>query len=279
MTDELTEVLRTGTEHLPAALRRPADLRRNAEHRRRVRRVIGGTVLGAACLAVAIGWNLGGQAAPTPRPAPAVTPTTPRPAPAVTPTTPSPSGAAVFSTAAHPLLTEAQWRDIAGPGTRTAVDPHRIHSCTPDPRGHGEPTESSAGTYRERERPGTQINEYVMRYADETEAIQAFADVYTAFAGCRDPAYDENNPIQGSLPQGIGYLAEEAFVAEQGLKSAKGPDFGPGPFAYQLIAGRDGNVVIVIESTGWGERSFYTMQGAFMQAIPAERGKCAPVCQ
>lgn len=271
MTDELTEVLHAGTEHVPTALRRPADVRRSAEHRRLVRRAVGGAVAAVVVLAVAIGSGLGGDAAPTPRPSPAETPTTPQPS--------LTNAGGLFTLAAHPLLTEAEWQSITGgPGTRTAIDPNQLHACTPDPRVQGEQTDSRAGTYREQGRPGTRINEFAMRYADEAGAIQAYADVYKRFVGCRDPAYVDNAYYQWSPPQGLGYLADEQFTAELLLKSAEGPDYGSGPFAYQLIAARDRNVVIVIESTGWGERTLHTVQMALMRAIPSERGRCAPFC-
>jgi hypothetical protein len=37
-------------------------------------------------------------------------------------------------------------------------------------------------------------------------------------------------------------------------------------------------VVIVIESTGWGDRSMHTVQIALMRAIPSERGNCGTIC-
>ena len=46
------------------------------------------------------------------------------------------------------------------------------------------------------------------------------------------------------------------------------------PFAYELAVVRDRNVVVVLESTGWTERTERTLEIALQRAIPSERGRC-----
>ena len=272
MTDDLTELLHRGSEGLPPPRHQPAELRHDAEHRRRVRRATGGTLVALAVVVVALASGVDGHDETAPRPAPARTPT---------PTAPGPTGSRTFALADQAVLTGKEWHDVTGgPGSRSAIDTRQVHACTPDPRAQGSPTETQAVTYRESQRPGTQLNEYVMRYADEAAAVDAFAGVYNRFAGCRDPAYDESSrSIQGSVPQGFRLLADEEFVTEERLASVTDSYSGPGPFGYQLAAARDDNVVVVIESTGWGDRSIRTLELALARAIPAERARCGPICR
>ena len=46
------------------------------------------------------------------------------------------------------------------------------------------------------------------------------------------------------------------------------------PFAYELAVVRDRNVVVVLESTGWTDRTERTLEIALQRAIPSERGRC-----
>jgi hypothetical protein len=294
MTDDVTATLQAKTEGLSVSVPRPETVRLSAEHHRRVRRVSAGgvAVVSVAALLVALASGVGGQSSTSP--APADTPTTPS-------HNPSAEADTVPALAAHPLLSEQDWRAITyGPGTRSAavkgsamLNGPALTICTPDPRtrldfdnGYGVtvdtvPTESRAATFRESGRPGTQINEYVMRYRDQREAKAAYAGVYTYFSGCQDPRYGTAT-FHGSMPQGGGYLADEQFTAEQTLLSAKNLDTSQEdapPFLYQLVAGRDRNVVIVIESTGAADRTLHTLQMAFLNAIYGGREACVTFCE
>ena len=158
MTDDLTEVLHHGADGLPPPRHQPAELRHDAEHRRRVRRATGGTLVALAVVLGALASGVDGRDETAPRPAPARTPT---------PTAPGPTGSRTFALADQAVLTGKDWHDVTGgPGSRSAIDTRQAHACTPDPRAQGSPTETQAVTYRESQRPGTQLNEYVMRYAD-----------------------------------------------------------------------------------------------------------------
>jgi hypothetical protein len=68
-------------------------------------------------------------------------------------------------------------------------------------------------------------------------------------------------------------------ATEAAPSSAIGPAAEPsgsaaGPFPYQLGVARDRNVVVVVESTGWTERTEVTLELALQRAIPGSQGRC-----
>jgi hypothetical protein len=135
MTDDVTATLQAKTEGLSVSVPRPETVRLSAEHHRRVRRVSAGgvAVVSVAALLVALASGVGGQSSTSP--APADTPTTPS-------HNPSAEADTVPALAAHPLLSEQDWRAITyGPGTRSAavkgsamLNGPALTICTPDPR-------------------------------------------------------------------------------------------------------------------------------------------------
>lgn len=286
MTDKLTELLHSGTERMPDAPRPPADVRHSAEHGRRIRRgVVGGVVAGALILALAIGSGLLAK------------PLSTWLAPADGSTTQSPSAteSGLFTLAADPLLTVADWAKLTGEGVpsvvRTDAKTQPLLKCFTDPRdgvgGRGSfpPAESHAASYLH---PGYgknnpdlgstgKLNEYVLRYDKVAEATHAFADLWLQFQRCldkTDPAYNVTDTLNGDLPADIRGPIDEQFGAER-YQTPKITGSGLRPSLYDLIVGVDRNVVIVIESLdGWADRGSWTLEQAMQRAIPSERGRC-----
>ncbi|MEO8518992.1 MAG: hypothetical protein ABI438_07395 [Dermatophilaceae bacterium] len=282
--DKLTELLHSGTERMPDAPRPPADVRHSAEHGRRIRRrVVGGVVAGALILALAIGSGL------------LTKPLSTWLAPADGSTTQSPSTteAGLFTLAADPLLTVADWAKLTGEGVptvvRTDAKTQPLLECFTDPRDgaagtRGFPSaESHAASYLhpgyDKDNPGStgKYNEYVLRYDKVAEATREFAALWLQFQRCReqtDPAYNVTNTLNGDVPAGIRGPIDEQFGAER-YQTPKNTGSGLRPSLYSLIVGRDRNVVIVIESLdGWADRGSWTLEQAMERAIPSERGRC-----
>lgn len=65
---------------------------------------------------------------------------------------------------------------------------------------------------------------------------------------------------------------DEGFVIER-FSEVVAPD-GPAPNVNQLGAARDGNVVVVVESTGWGDRPSRTLEVALSRALGNQGGRC-----
>jgi hypothetical protein len=99
-----------------------------------------------------------------------------------------------------------------------------------------------------------------------------FADRYPRSLPTRAPAVVAS--ILGlTVAVGCGRAAEAA------PSSAIGPAAEPsvsaaGPFPYQLGVARDRNVVVVVESTGWTERTEVALELALQRAIPGGQGRC-----
>jgi hypothetical protein len=259
MTDRLSDALHHEAARVPAVQRPPGQIRRAAEHHRRIRR--GGAVAVVALAAVlSVASVVTGPWGGTARPAPADSPS------------PNVTGTRMFSLAAQPTLTEADWERIIGGGVkRLSAPPEMLTYCVHDPRLLGDPTHAYGTAYRApdqgRQKP---LTEYVMRYSDEAAAVQAYADVYSGFHDCSDPATDAANwvfpPFSKSLFPSDLRLDEMFAVEVSGTRKSGG--------YYELIAARERNVVIVIELSGWGDRPSNTAQIAMMRAIPSKRVKC-----
>lgn len=260
MTDRLSDLLHLEAARLPALSRQPGQVRRAAERHRRIRRAGGAVAVAGVAAALVVASLAGGPRGGTARPAPADSPS------------PNTTGTSMFSLAAQPTLTEADWGRIIGGGAkRLGAPPEMLTYCVHDPRLLGDPTHAYGTAYRApdqgRQKP---LTEYVMRYSDEAAAVQAYTDVYSGFHDCSDPATDAANwvfpPFSKSLfPSDL--RLDEMFAVEM----SRTPKTGG---YYQLIAARERNVVIVIELTGWGDRPSNTAQIAMMRAIPNKRVKC-----
>ena len=197
MTDRLGVALHLEAARVPAIQRQPWQVRRAAERHRRIRRggVVAVAVLAAALTVASLATGPWGDTA--------------RPVPADSPT-PHVTGTPMFSLAAQPTLTETDWVGLTGGGPdyvhRLSSPPEVLSICVPDPRAQGAPTDAYGTAYREPDR-GRQmpLTEYVMQYADEVAAAQAYADVFGTFFGCTDPIYgDATQLFHGSPPSAVG---------------------------------------------------------------------------
>lgn len=210
-------------------------------------------------------------------------------------TTQSPSAteAGLFTLAADPLLTVADWAKLTGEGFPSVVGTDAktqpLLECLADPRDGVAGTrsfrraESHAASYLQpgydKDNPGSsgKLNEYVLRYEKVAEATREFADLWLQFQRCpkqTDPAYNVTNTLEGDLPAGIRGPIDEQFGAGR-YQTPKNTGNGLRPSLYSLIVGRDRNVVIVLESLdGWADRGSWTLEQAMQRAIPSERGRC-----
>jgi hypothetical protein len=262
MTERLSDALHLEAARIPAIQRQPGQVRRAAERHRRIRR--GGAVaVVAVTAALAVASLVTGPWGNTARPAPADGPG------------PNVTGTSMFSLAAAPTLTEADWEKITGGGThkvyRLSSPPKVLNRCAPDPRAYRSPTDAYGAAYRQPDRGRQEhLTEYVMRYADEAAAAGAYFDVWFNSLGCATPFGDSSQVLQQNWPRAYGDLEDEAFFFQR-------PSTESGGY-YHLTAARDRNVVIVVVSTGWRERPVITVQIALMRAIPNERGKCRTFC-
>lgn len=119
------------------------------------------------------------------------------------------------------------------------------------------------------------MNEWVLRYVDQPSAAAAFAELHRRWTSCRDPslrrkAYSFVEPVE--WPGQI----DRMFVSERGMRSAPGhqPALPAEPGLYQVGLVRDGNLVVLLESTGWADRTTVSLELALERAIPAGRGPC-----
>lgn len=256
MTDRLSERLHDGIERVPASPRHAPDVRQGAEHGRRIRRAFGGVLAAGLVVAVAVGWGLRGDLLSAPGPA----------------TTPSP-GATAGGLAADPYLTDADWALFTGSldVVRAGSPPLRPMECVADAGALGS-TELRSARYVDRGRPGAAINEFLLRFDDEAGASRAFADLRARFAGCGWQTVDLSGADPRDPLDDI-YVAEGARAGSQVV-----------PNLYQVGVARDGAVVVIVESTGWADRTSRTLAYALVRAIPAERERCGldtggiPVC-
>lgn len=218
-------------------------------------------IVGVASLLAAIGGAVVGSQ----RPGLVVIPSNPFATPALVTPGPTPGPTPdVFSLAPDPLLTGADWTALTGATTlttRSATQGVQPLDCLTDPGSLGASELRSASFVAAGEWPGA-INEFVLRYDDADGAAQAYGRLRDVFRGCRQ--------VQ------IAFFLDDSTPAN------------PWPFAGQLIGetsigryqiglARDANVIVLLESTGWGDRTTLTLQLAMLRAIPVERDRCATV--
>jgi hypothetical protein len=253
MTDLLTERLHASAERIHAALRPAREVRQGAEHARRVRRVVGATLV--AAVAIALGVGVGGHALSRLDPV----------------TTPSPSPMpGVFTLAPDPFLTGVGWAGFWGPGGPTPVvrkdTQPAVMECVGDVHQLGA-TEVRSATYV---LPGGGFNnEFVLRYDDEASATSAFADLQSQFARChrqqKDPAF--LIPDRGYVLVAPKGPIDDMFEGE-GSTTSQDKAMGLTSGAYQVYAAREGNVVVAVESyEGWGDRTSVILKTLLDKAL------------
>jgi hypothetical protein len=251
MTDLLTQRLHASAERIPVTLRPASETRRAAEHARRVRRAVFGTLVGAVVVAVAVALGAGVAGGLRSEPTPAITPTP----------SPTPGGHALAS---DPLITEDVWAAKlanVGYGTPTRVVTQDtdtlLMECIGDPRSLGA-AELHSATYHW---PGGGLNtEFVMLFDNEASSIRAFADLQSRFVSCHPQ--QRGRPFiyaGGNIYVDPAGPIDDMFEGE-GDTTANDQAMGLTAGHYDVGAAREGNVVVVMESYGgWGDRPAYTL--------------------
>jgi hypothetical protein len=123
----------------------------------------------------------------------------------------------------------------------------------------------------------------VLTYTDADAATAGVAALLQAFLRCT-ALLGPDVPYGGLLPApspdepyALPLSAFPTGAVDGGFIIERGPHGGPdGPVAnpYQLGAARDGNVVVLIESTGWGDRTTRTLDVALSRALGNQGGRC-----
>ena len=225
---------------------------------RRVWRVMGLLGLGAvAVLAVVVAWGRGSEGGLDP-----VQATVPFLTASPTPTR---SGLVL---AADPFLTDGDWSQITVGElvVRSDDQPRRLSPCLADPRGLGADVTKGAAYVQPDASgihpPGRGINEFLLLYVDETSATRAVTDIRDQIERCAQPMSEMTDfstfPILPETPIAEGFDA--------------GGDAGG--VHHHVTVARNGTVVVIVESTGWADRTFTTMNLAMVRAIPSEGQRC-----
>ena len=255
--DALTRKLHEAVEDLPEGMPAAAQVRDSAEHARRIRRVAAGSAAAGLLAVLALGVGvLGGGARPQLAPA----------GPASRWAT---SVGSVFT--ADPVMPKAGWvaitrgkweavQHLDAPGAQSLKDDEGIVmtadmprplACITDPQALGADEVQGAALVQ----PGNHIdavplsgglNEYVLWFADPSQARRAFAALRKEFQDCRtrpDPTYR----VDGSYlayDEALHPPIEEQFTGEINRvpKNGGGDGYGNG-----LSVARVGSLVVVHE--------------------------------
>ena len=183
------------------------------------------------------------------------------------PTGPSPSTSTAtvappFALAANPFLTNADWAGLTGGYVaivKTDAAPRWMTKCVTNPVSWGA---VETRTVKYVQRPKAPINEYLLRYADQSSAHRALAKAKSQIANC---LHQSARPRDVKVPAGHAGPIDEFFYGSAEPSA---------PGGYAILIARDSNVVVVIETTGWNERGTHTLEYALQRAIPSERGSC-----
>ena len=103
--------------------------------------------------------------------------------------------------------------------------------------------------------PGRQINEFVLQSADDAGATSVVAGIRDQIEGCTG-AMGEMFVDFSTFPDLPPSTIEEGFDAGGGADGAH----------IHVTVARKGDVVIVVESTGWADASLSTMNLALERA-------------
>ena len=254
--DALTRKLHEAVEDLPEGMPAAAQVRDSAEHARRIRRVAAGSAAAGllAVLAFGVGVLGGGR---------------PQLAPAGPASRWSTSVGSVFT--ADPVMPKAGWvaitrgkweavQHLDAPGAQTLKDDEGIVmtaimprplACITDPQALAADEVYGAALLQ----PGNQVaavplsgrlNEYVLWFADPSDARRAFAELRKEFQACRtrpDPTYRVDESYL-AYDEALHPPIEEQITGEINRvpKNGEGHGYGNG-----LSVARVGSLVVVHE--------------------------------
>lgn len=193
--------------------------------------------------------------------------------------------AGTYTPLADPFLTEQDWADFTGGLGISRVDepvePLEVQTPCEEKPSTANLQDSQSAQWRQPDRRARQV-ETVLTYIDAGAASAGLAALLEAFRRCSarlGPAWQigsfarpESDPYSLSSYDFLPGPVDQLFVIERGNRVIA-PD-GPVPNQYQLGAARDGNVVVVIESTGWGDRTHRTLEVALNRALGNQGGRC-----
>ena len=255
--DALTESLHEAVEDLPGRMPAAFQVRHSAEHARRIRRAVAGSAAAGLLALLALGVGvLGGGVRPQLAPA----------GPASRWAT---SVGSVFT--ADPVMPKAGWvaitrgkweavQHLDAPGAQTLKDDEGIVmtaimprplACITDPQALAADEVYGAALLQ----PGNQVaavplsgrlNEYVLWFADPSDARRAFAELRKEFQACRtrpDPTYRVDESYL-AYDEALHPPIEEQITGEINRVPKNG---GGGGYGNGLSVARVGSLVVVHE--------------------------------
>jgi hypothetical protein len=192
--------------------------------------------------------------------------------------------AGTYTPLADPFLTEQDWVSFTGHGVFRVEEPvgplDLLGPCQEEPSG-ADLQSSRSAQWRE-PAANARLVETVLTYTDAEAASASVAALLESFHRCM--ASLQPGVPDGPVPSGLRdpyspgiYQFPPQAVPAGGFVIERGPYRGPdGPVLqpYQLGVARDGNIVVLVESTGWGDRTSRTLDVALSRALGNQGGRC-----
>lgn len=269
MSTSLTTRMQALVQDLPSAPAPAAHVRRGAERlRRRQWAAAGAAVL--AVVAIVAGLQVGGGGDRV-LVIPAGPPVEPSPAP-LSQAELALAATGVYTLLDPPFLTEEDWAQMTGDSgiRRVQEAPPRLLPCMDLPPTQGA-SEVRIAAFSETAR-SARIHEFVLRYDNDAGAERAVARIRQRYADC--PPAPSGEWIEVIGPQWtVADRMDEGFWME---RSGVDVALAGVPDVWQLGVARDANVVVLVESTGWGDRTSNTLERALSRALGNQGGRCKP---
>ena len=243
MTNSVSDRLHAGSDSIRPALPPAQAVRATAERRRRNRRiaaVVAPVVLAALILGLGAAGELRNSATP-PSPAP------PGPHPS----------RGLLTLTSNPFLTAEEEAPV-----RPGAAPVALSPCVVSPLARGA-AESGAATYGRRGH-GPVSNEFVIRYDSVAAAHHAVIDAWRQSRRCPTPPNVATEAPHGPGKSTTVFKLSELFYST--LPGFATPHSNTPISMHPFIVGRWRNVVVVLETTGSGDRAEYTLWRAMFRA-------------
>ena len=261
MSTSLTTRMQALVQDLPSALAPAAQVRRGAERLRRRRRA-GAVAAVLAVVVIGAGVQVGGGDERV-SVVPAGPPVELSPAP-LSRAELALAATGVYTLLDPPFLTDEDWAHMTGGSgvRRVPGPPRRLLPCM-DLSSVRKAADVRSAAFSDAGRSAS-IHEFIWRYNDAAGAERAVARIRQQYAAC-PPASVQGGMVIG--PQwSVADRMDEGFWVERS-GAANG---------WQLGVARDGNVVVLVESGGWGDRTSITLERALSRALGNQGGRCKP---